>query len=184
MRLFVPVDLPARLADAVSAAQEPFADAPGLRLTDPAQAHLTLKFLGEVNRDRVPAIEDAIEAAVDDAGVEPFEAAVGGYGVFPSMTYISVVWAGFTAGGPELTRLHEAIEAGTTAIGFDPEDHSFTPHVTLARMDDARSKDLVRRVVGERDPTIGRFEVDQVRLTESTLGPDGPTYETVTRFAL
>jgi 2'-5' RNA ligase len=184
MRLFVSIDLPESLAAAVADVQEAFADAEGLRFTDPEQAHVTLKFLGDVAEDRLPAVEAAIEAAVTDAGVDPFEAEVGGLGVFPSLEYISVVWVGVDEGGAEMTRLAEAIERETTAIGFDPEDHEFTPHATIARMDDARGKALVQRIVREDAPTVGSFRVEDVRLKESTLTPDGPEYATAARFPL
>jgi 2'-5' RNA ligase len=182
MRLFVGVDVD-DLADAVADAQARL-PADGLRRVDPAGAHVTLAFLGEVDPDRVGAVEGAVAAAVADADVDPFDLTVGGLGVFPSMDYISVVWAGVRAGGPALARLHEAVERETTALGFDPADHEFTPHVTLARMDDARSKAAVQRVVREADPTLGTVRVTEVRLTESTLTADGPAYETVARFPL
>jgi len=38
----------------------------------------------------------------------------------------------------------------TTALGVDPENHAFTPHVTLARMNDARGKELVQEAVRAR----------------------------------
>ncbi|WP_338740027.1 RNA 2',3'-cyclic phosphodiesterase [Haloplanus salilacus] len=183
MRLFVSVDLDG-LADPIADAQARLPDADGLRLVDPTDAHVTLEFLGEVDPDRCDAVERALATAVDDAGVDPFRLTVGGYGVFPSMTYISVVWAGVEAGGPELTRLHEAVERETTALGFDPADHEFTPHVTLARMDDARGKRAVQRLVREADPTVGSVDVTEIRLTESTLTPDGPEYDTVARVPL
>jgi 2'-5' RNA ligase len=82
-------------------------------------------------------------------------------------------------GGEPLTRLHEAVEERTVALGFDPEDHDFTPHVTLARMDHAGGKELVQRLVRERDPDAGRLRVEALRLTESTLTDDGPEYSTV-----
>ena len=184
MRLFVSVDLPDGLADEVRALQEEFADADGLRFTEPEQVHVTLKFLGEVDRTRLDEVESATEDAIDAARVDPFDVTFGGLGVFPSLDYISVVWFGVREGDEELTRLHEAIEEETTAIGFDPEDHEFTPHVTLARMEHAGGKDLVQELVRERDPTIGEMRVREVRLTESDLGPGGPEYSTVTRFAL
>ena len=183
MRLFVSVDLDG-LADAVADAQARLPDVESLRPTDPADAHVTLKFLGEVDPDRREAIERALGTVVDDAGVDPFRLTVGGYGVFPSMEYISVVWAGVSEGGSDLTRLHEAVERGTRALGFDPADHEFTPHVTLARMDDARGKAAVQRLVRETDPTVGSLDVAEVRLTESTLTEDGPTYDTVSRIPL
>ncbi|KAB1192780.1 RNA 2',3'-cyclic phosphodiesterase [Haloferax sp. MBLA0076] len=184
MRLFLAIDLPSSLSEGVAAVQALFEDAGGLRFTDPEQAHVTLKFLGETPPDRVSVVEDAVESAIDAAGVEQFDASVGGLGVFPSLDYIRVVWTGIDDGAVEMTRLHDAFERKTTTIGFDPENHDFSPHVTLARMNDARGKALVRRVVEHEDPNIGSFRVREVRLKKSELGPDGPEYETVSRFSL
>jgi 2'-5' RNA ligase len=183
MRLFVSVDLDG-LGEAVADAQARLPAVDSLRPVDPADAHVTLKFLGDVDADRVAALERALATAVADAGVAPFDLTVGGFGVFPSLEYISVVWLGVRAGGPALTRLHDAVERETTALGFDPADHAFTPHVTVARMDDARGKAAVQRVVRETDPDVGTVSVTEVRLTESTLTDAGPAYETVARFPL
>ncbi|MFB6117457.1 RNA 2',3'-cyclic phosphodiesterase [Halosegnis sp.] len=180
MRAFVSVDLDG-LAEEVRRVQAPL-DRPGLDPVDPADAHVTLKFLGDVI-DPDPVVA-ALERAVDDADVAPFEATFGGYGVFPSLEYISVVWAGVRAGSEPLTRLHEAIEQETTNLGFDSEDHEFTPHVTLARMRDARSKEHVQSVVRERDPMLGRLPVKEIRLTKSMLTDEGSHYETIKRIRL
>ena len=183
MRLFVSVDLEG-LTTAVGRVQELFSDAAGLRLTDPEQAHLTLKFLGDTDPDRLPALVDELGRAVAESGVDPFCAEFAGLGVFPSLEYISVVWLGVREGGEQFTRLHEATEERTTAMGFDPKDHEFTPHVTLARMDHAGGKELVQSVVGERDPVVGEMRVESVALTESELTDSGPRYSTVERFEL
>lgn len=184
MRLFFAVDLPDSLADAFAEVQDRFRDADGLRFTDPAQAHLTLKFLGEAGEDELASVEEAGESAVAAADVAPFDVEVGGLGVFPSEEYVSVLWAGVRDGSDELTRLHEALEAETTALGFDAESHAFTPHLTLARMSDGRGKRLVVDGVRDRDPTVGRFEATAVELKSSTPTADGPEYETVARFPL
>jgi 2'-5' RNA ligase len=183
MRLFVSVDLDG-LAGEVRAVQEQFEGAAGLNVVDPGQAHVTLKFLGEVGESRVDGLTDELAAAVADSGVGPFTAEFGGLGVFPHLGYISVVWLGVREGGDELTRLHEAIEERTVAMGFEPEDHDFTPHVTLARMEHAGGKELVQDVVENRNPDAGRLDVEEVRLTESTLTDEGPAYSTVERFPL
>ena len=184
MRLFVSVDLPDALVPAVEALQAELRDASGLDFTDPTQAHVTLKFLGEVGEHRIETVEDAVGEAINAAGIDPFEATIEGIGAFPSVEYIRVVWLGIGRGGEELSRLHETIEARTTDLGFDPEDHEFTPHVTLARMNHAGGKDLVKRVLRERDPGVGSMRVNEVRLTESELGAGGPEYSTVVRFPL
>ena len=192
MRAFFAVDLPDDLADPIADAQEMFEGPEGLRFVDPQQAHVTLKFLGEVDEsdtqdDTTPSLDDVIaagERAVADADIDRFECAIEGLGVFPDLDYISVVWAGVDEGTAALTALHEALERETTALGVDAEEHAYTPHVTLARMDDARGKDLVQRIVRERAPEFGRFTVEDVLLVESTLTPDGPEYETVATFPL
>jgi len=182
-RLFVSVDLDG-LTDRVRAVQERFEGADGLNMVDPGQAHVTLKFLGGVEEDRVDELTDKLTAGVADSGVDPFTAEFGGLGVFPHLGYISVVWLGVRAGSEQLTRLHEAIEDRAVAMGFDPEEHDFTPHVTLARMEHAGGKDLVQDVVESRDPGAGRLDIEEVRLTESVLTDEGPAYSTVERFPL
>ncbi|GAA0725079.1 2'-5' RNA ligase [Halorubrum trapanicum] len=193
MRAFFAVDLPDSLAPAVADAQAPFADAPGVNPVDPEQAHVTLKFLGDVaegdedDTPDAPTVDDVIEAgerAVDRAGVDPFKCAVAGLGVFPNREYISVVWAGVDRGGDELAALHEALEAETTALGVDPEDHDFTPHVTLARVENAAGAEAVRDALDGEEPEIGSFSVDEIRLVKSTLTESGPEYAVVREFGL
>ena len=180
VRLFVSVDLPAALADAVADLQDEFADASGLSFVDPTQAHVTLKFLGDVEASRESELADTLESAVRAAGVDPFDATLEGLGVFPSLDYISVVWLGVADGSDELAALADAIEREfVDEQGFDPEDHEFTPHVTLARMEHAGGKELVQDVVRSQHPEVGTMRVTEVRLTESHLTHEGPEYETV-----
>lgn len=184
MRLFVSVDLPEAFAASIEEVQRAVDGASGLSFTDPDQAHVTLKFLGDVDEAALDETVDAIEAGVEKADVDPFECSVEGVGVFPSLEYISVLWLGVGAGSDSLTALHESIEERAIDAGFEPEDHEFTPHATIARMDHAGGKELVQEFVENRHPEIGTFTVEEVRLKESDLRPDGPVYSTVERFEL
>ncbi len=183
MRLFVSADLH-ELAEPIARIQEKFADASGLRFTDPSQAHITLKFLGETESKKLAKLKEELTKAVEETSLGPFTANIEGLGVFPSLDYISVVWVGVNDGTEQLTRLHEEIETRTTAMGFDPEDHEFTPHATIARMDHAGGKELVQDVVENQDPSLGTVTVEEIRLKKSGLTPDGPEYSTVERFEL
>lgn len=183
MRLFVSIDLDG-LGEEIAGVQQHFEGASGLNFVDPYQAHITLKFLGDTDSDRLSDLSDELARAVDDSDVDPFEARFGGLGAFPSEEYITVVWLGVREGAQQMIRLQEAIEDRTTSMGFEPEEHDFTPHVTLARMKHAGGKDLVQGVLREDDPDVGSMKVQEVRLTESVLTDDGPEYETVERFEL
>jgi 2'-5' RNA ligase len=181
MRLFVRVDVDAR--DAIADVQAPLSGLSGLRLTDPADAHVTMKFLGEGDHD-LDALSDAIREAIETAGTGSFEATLEGVGAFPSREYIRVVWLGVGRGAEPLTELHRGLEAETTALDYAAADHEFTPHVTLARMEHAAAKADVQRFLRERVPEIGPLSVEALELTESVLSADGPDYRTVARFEL
>lgn len=129
------------------------------------------------------AVEDADvrTAETDDRG---FTTTFEGVGAFPSAEYIRVIWLGVGRGASELIALHRRIEAETTALGYDATDHDFTPHVTLARMDDATSKGSVQSFLETTDPEIGPLRVEDLRLTESTLTTEGPEYRTVARIEI
>ncbi|GAB7013892.1 RNA 2',3'-cyclic phosphodiesterase [Halolamina salina] len=191
MRLFFAIDLPDDLREPFAAIQDDLAAAEGLSFTDPEQAHLTMKFLGDTPTEDDaaddPTVADAKvagAAAVDAADLSPFEMEVGGLGAFPSAEYISVVWAGVRDGAADLEALAAALETETIDRGFDAADNPFTPHVTLARMNDARGKDLVQDRLRNTDPTVGRFTAEELRLKRSVLGDDGAEHETIARFPL
>ncbi len=184
MRLFVSVDLPARLADAIADCQAEIAHAAGVRFTEPTQAHFTLRFLGAVDPDRVPAIESELEAAVSAADLESFRVTLGGLGTFPSEEYIRVIWLGVLEGKSPFYRLHEAVDTRITAMGFPAAEHEFTPHVTIARVDHAGGKSLVQEALREGTGAVGELTVSSIALTESTLTADGPVYDTIARFRL
>jgi 2'-5' RNA ligase len=184
MRLFVSIDLSEDLTDEIADLQAEFADADGLRFTDPNQTHVTLKFLGEVDECRLSELEFALETAVTESEIEPFDVEYGGLGVFPSLEYISVLWLGVRDGSSKMTRLHEAVERKTVELGSDPENHEFTPHATIARMDHAGGKEVVQRLVCERDPTVGTTTVRTAMLKKSDLGPKGPVYSTLASISL
>lgn len=177
MRLFISIDL--ALEDAIRDAQTPFEDIDSIRLVNPSQVHVTLKFLGEVDADRLDTVDKALRESVAAADVSPFTVNVGGYGAFPSHDYISVIWVGVRDGGMEMHRLHDSIEARMVELGFESADHEFTPHATIARMDHAAGKSFVQDVLSNRNPDIGSLHITEVSLTESTLTPEGPEYETV-----
>jgi 2'-5' RNA ligase len=178
-RLFVSVDLPPelepRVRDIQSYLRGTRAD---LRFTKPEQAHLTMKFVGDVPEQRLKAVKEAVDEAVE--AVEPFDVKLGGTGVFPSRDYVSVVWVGVCEGVDELTRLHGALEERLVGRGLaDEAEHDYMPHVTLARMNSGRGRTEVLDFVDEHeDVTVGGFEASRLRLKSSVLRDDGSVHTT------
>ena len=91
------------------------------------QLHLTLKFLGQTEEDRLPRLSQALELAVKEHpcfSVSP--AKVGHFGG-------RVIWLGLKTGGEEVTKLAQSIEESCEALGFARESRHFHPHITLSR---------------------------------------------------
>jgi len=184
VRLFVAVNLPPELRDAIWAAAEPARrGAPPVRWVRSEGIHITLKFLGEVSEPGAAAVREALDRSA--AGVRPFEVVLEDAGAFPGPGRPRVFWVGIAA-EPQLELLQHAVEREIAPLGFPSEGRPFRPHVTLGRAErTAAAPDLQR--AAERlaaAPFDGRAWVESVDLMRSTLSPRGAAYEVVHRARL
>ncbi len=180
-RLFTAIDIGARqpLVELEQRLEETGAD---LKLVEPENIHVTLKFLGDTEEARIPAVEEAMHTAAAD--VEPYRATMQGVGVFPHPGYIKVIWIGVDDDG-QTKQIAEALDDELAEHGFKKEKHGFTPHATVARMKGARGKDAVRSLVENHQETeFGMLSVEGIQLKKSELQPDGPVYTTLSDIKL
>lgn len=131
MRLFVGINLPkkqrARIHSAARKLREE--DVP-IRWVEPDNFHVTLKFLGEVRRERVPSVQEAMGRVA--GSTRAFDTVLRGFGAFPTIRRPRVLWLGVWA-NPELRCLKQDLEWTLGEIGFDAETRAFHPHITLGR---------------------------------------------------
>ena len=180
LRLFVAVSVPIEVLRALDRAIEPHrAGLPGARWTPVANQHLTLKFLGSLAAERLPALTEACGGVA--TGVATGSAAVSGLGAFPNERRARVLWAGIDDPDGVFVRLAGGLDARFAALGFEPEKRSFTPHLTLARLKTPASvRALVEEVAFRPEP----FEVASFHLFRSHLSPKGARYEILDTFPL
>lgn len=180
MRLFVAADLPEALKAAVEEqVVEPLrARLPAARWTRPEGRHLTLKFLGPVEDDRVAPIGRALAAAA--AVHAPFESGLENLGAFPSLRRPRVLWLGLGHGKAAMAALAADVERLLEPEGFQPEGRPFNVHLTLARFKDPRPVGPLPAVA----VPVERFPVGEVVLFASELRRDGARYTAVERFRL
>ena len=124
-RLFVGLDLPGSLKDALAELQVGLKDA---RWLDPDGLHLTLAFIGEVD----PSAQPRIETALDRVEASALALELHGIGHFPNRGPPRVLW---TAAAPAeaLGRLASSVRRSLARAGHPPERRKFAPHVTIAR---------------------------------------------------
>jgi RNA 2',3'-cyclic 3'-phosphodiesterase len=151
--------------------------------TRPGNAHLTLKFLGNVPTDGPGGIV-SVHEALETVAFAPFPLTFAGGGFFPGPTRPRVVWVGLAQGAGPCRTLAAAVEAALSPLGFAPEPRPFTAHLTLARLKDpGRGGDwpTMLRLFSETvwpDVTVSEFVLFRSRITQS-----GPRYEALATFA-
>jgi RNA 2',3'-cyclic 3'-phosphodiesterase len=183
MRLFLAIELPDDVRAALAGEQSRLrllcSRNRAIRWTEPESLHLTLKFLGAVAQDRVPAVIDAVKRV---GGFAPFEVEARGFGFFPDAKRPRVFWAGFEAPAA-LGELARRLEVALATLGFAREDRPFTPHLTLARFREPRSDPTLLQAIEQvRGASLGRFQVDRYFLFESHLLPGGAKHEKLASF--
>lgn len=176
IRAFIACEIPESVLENVSKVQE---DLRKLDLdvswTRVSGIHITLKFLGDIEEEYIDKIAAIIEEA--SKGQSPFEISIKGSGAFPNLKNPRVIWIGVEDGTKGLTRLQQPLDYGLNALGFEPEEREFRPHLTLGRVKGPRGKERLSAAVSElREIELGSFAVDRVILYKSELKPTGAVY--------
>lgn len=174
-RLFVAIRPPepirARLLDLMEGVS-------GARWQDEDQLHLTVRFLGEVDRH----MAEDVAAGLANVRHPRFELALRGIGSFDRKGRAATLWAGVAPHEP-LTSLHRKVDQACQRAGLEPERRAYLPHITLARL--GRSAGSIRHLVeGSGALTSPPFQVDSFGLFESSLAPGGAVYTLVERYPL
>jgi 2'-5' RNA ligase len=174
MRTFVAIDLAPDLKITLEALIRNIKKgAKGIKWTNSAEMHLTLKFLGDIPPEKAGDIIGLLKTIGEKNTTFPLQ--LKGTGTFPPgrKRGARVIWAGITE-TPELMALHEGMEEGFERIGFPREDRPFHPHLTLGRV---KSTEGIEPVLDEldkyRETDFGGMMVNRIRFFESVLKPDG-----------
>ena len=176
IRTFIAIDLPESVLQAMARAQDTLRGSRlDIRWVRKDGIHLTLKFLGNINRDDVEKIQAAIQQTTES--FSPFTLKGLGLGVFPDMKRPRVVWAGISGDVEVLRALQRDLESQLKRLGFPKEKRPFKGHLTLGRVKGRldRTK-LSKALEGLGGFETESFSVRSVTLFQSTLQPQGAVY--------
>jgi 2'-5' RNA ligase len=150
-----------------------------LKLVEPQYIHITMRFLGSIS----PSMVEKVYEAMKKVKFTPFTIQIRGLGVFPSINYPRVVWAGLTEGVEQLKSIFSQLEPQIRALGFVSDAYGFSPHLTIARVRSGANKQRLAELVTKKaDYDFGSIKADCLRLKKSQLSPKGPTYSTLKEF--
>lgn len=153
---------------------------------EPQNMHLTLKFLGNMEKSQLTPVTRAMEAAAE--GISRFYLKVKDIGAFPNLKRAQVVWVGLSGEVDKLVQLQQRLESSLVPLGFASESRPFTAHLTLARLRHQASPDERQRL-GELIATTKleaayTIEVDAINLMKSQLTREGPIYSRISSVKL
>lgn len=174
-RLFVAIRPPEEVRDLLIDAMD---ESPSLRWTGDEQMHLTLRFIGEVDRPLASDVADALGRI----RVAAFDVRISGVGRFDRKSG-GALWAGVEPRKP-IVELAGKVERACVRVGLGPERRAFHPHITLARYNRRNAeaaRDFERR---HSDLSSEPFRVDRFVLFESHLSRHGAHYEEVAEYQM
>ena len=194
LRLFIAIELSdavknelCRLIDALNAA-----NTGAVQCVRPEGAHLTLKFLGNVDSSRVDTLSEALTRAVGGHTAFSLRLGWGGdRGAFPNLHRPRVLWVGIdsdTTALSSLSTLQADVEDELADVGFAKDDREYNPHLTLARIRRDSQPTSVERATGVHtsSPVNEHLEipVTQISIMRTELHPDGAIHRRVVSIPL
>ncbi len=150
----------------------------GASWQDEDQLHLTLRFIGEVDRHQA---ED-VAALLGTVRQPRFGIALNGLGTFERRGVPVTLWAGVAPHQP-LKSLHKKVDQAVQRAGVEADHRAYAPHITLARLSRSGGP-LAPWLEKAGDLSSPEFTVDSFALYESELSPKGAVYTIVERYKL
>ena len=173
-RLFVAIEPPVAVRDRLLASM---GGVSGARWQRDDQLHLTLRFIGEVDRH----VAQDVAAALAGVSAAPFMLALAGTGTFDRRGHVDSLWIGVTP-HEAVHALHNKVDQALRRVGVPYEARAFLPHITLARF--GRSSGPVGGFVTAAALAGTPLPVDGFALYKSTLTNAGAEYSIVERYRL
>lgn len=141
----------------------------------PQNVHLTVRFLGDTEEQRVPKIKQLLDKVASE---HPTVATtIDCLGAFPNLRRPRVIWAGIHDNVDSLEKLARQVELGVRKLRFEKETKGFKPHLTLARI---RKPQGLEQLIAHLESFVLEPQVltlDRLVLFKSTLTPKGPIYD-------
>lgn len=177
-RCFIALPLPEAVQAACGQAIEALRPiTPVARWSASAAIHLTLKFLGDVPREDLSALEDAVRAAA--AAHATFTLRTGALGMFGSRRRLPVAWLGVEGDLAALAALQDTIETACAGLGFPRDGRTYRPHLTLGRLKRGGGPLPPDWPPAEATPAPVEWVVEAVQLYASHLHHTGARHETL-----
>jgi 2'-5' RNA ligase len=166
-RLFTGVEIPAEIGQALSSLR---GGLPGARWIDPANYHVTLRFIGDVD----DSVAHEVESMLGRVKRGAFQLHMEGLTSFGGRKTRAVV--ANVASAQALLDVQAEHERLMQRIGLEPEGRKYIPHVTLARLRESSSRDVAEYLAARGFFRTSSFKVSRFVLFSSRASVGGGPY--------
>ena len=175
MRCFIAIELSQETTDVLRRIQDELKQSiHGVKWVKPDNIHLTLKFIGDVEKETLEQIKDIMTQAASQT--EPFKIKLSSAGAFPTPERPRVIWIGIEEGKKESADITGSIEEKLIPLGIEKEDRAFHPHLTLARVKFLKDKSSVKNALTSLKVPQIEMTAEKITLFQSTLSREGAIY--------
>jgi 2'-5' RNA ligase len=179
MRTFIAIELPKETKEYLVRIQNKLkSSGADVKWVEPANIHLTLKFLGDIDEDTKVKVVSAL--SIIAAGKESFIASLSSIGAFPSTRSPRVIWAGLSLGDDQVKEIAKQIDSDLEKTGLAKENREFSSHITLGRTRSSKNRIELVKLLNSLSRTQQEsleFWISKITFFKSTLTPKGPIYE-------
>lgn len=181
LRAFIALELSQEIKQAIADYVAPLrALDNGLSWTKAENVHLTLKFLGDVPKPQIEKVAAALREVC--ASFAPIAAEIIGSGVFPNEHRARVLWIGMKESTGKLVELAQRIENECRRLGFEKEERTFSPHLTIGRVKEGKAANLVKALREQPFPAR-QIVLEECTLMKSELHAKGSIYTALEKVA-
>ena len=173
-RIFIAINLPDEIKEALLSYEKRWRGL-HVRRTSFRNMHITVEFLGEVNRNGLDAILLATENTAGE--IKPFDIRLDKIVLGPDPAQAKMFWATIYIDS-YLMKFKNLMNENLKQNNFIPEVREFKPHITLAR---ARGNQLKGKRTNITLANL-KFKAESVEVIESQLHPGGAKYKVVESF--
>lgn len=187
-RLFIAIRLPDGVKDELEKVQRELRHGlpqKAVRWTTRERFHLTLKFLGNVDAEKIPGLIDALREVC--VSCPPLNLRAERIGFFPDIRFPRVIWAWVHDDKELLPKLQALIEAAVVGFTAEKAEEKFTGHVTLGRAKGIKRPEaeiLGKLALGMVDHLFGEWTAENIELIRSELSSAGSRYTTLSEIPL
>ncbi len=184
MRSFLAIEIEPYIKNKIEESQEIIreSESSNIKYVEKENIHLTLKFFGEIDDEKLEQIIDIINQSIKN--YEAYTIKVVNIGAFPNIYNPRVIWTGIKDKNKTTIKLIEELDKKFNKIGFKKEKN-YTPHITIGRVKNISDKEKLSQTLKSLSKKYhGKMEVKKIIIKSSTLTPDGPIYKNIKEFDL